>query len=316
MKSFVSEFVNYLAIEKGYSHNTIESYQRDILKFLNYIFPDSSQLGGEGQSLPLEHLSGGEEGMDKFKMVGQKGIIEYLLYLREKGFSSASVARHLVSIKVFCKFLVSEKIINTNPTENIESPRLIRGLPDFLTLEEVDKLLAQPDEKDNLGMRNIAMLEILYATGLRVSELISLKINDINMERGYIITFGKGSKERVIPLGRSAQKKIERYLEESRHILVKGRGGDELFVNRFGEKMTRQGFWKIIKRYALLSGIKKDISPHTLRHSFATHLLERGADLRSVQQMLGHADISTTQIYTHVVRERLKEIYDKHHPRA
>lgn len=316
MKSFVSEFVNYLAIEKGYSHNTIESYQRDILKFLNFIFPDSSHLRREGQSLPPEHLSGGEEGMDKFKRVEQKGIIEYLLHLREKGFSSASVARHLVSIKVFYKFLVSDKIINTNPTENIESPRLIRGLPDFLTLEEVDKLLVQPDAKNNLGMRDIAMLEILYATGLRVSELISLKINDINIERGYIITFGKGSKERVIPLGRSAQKKIERYLEESRHALVKGRGGDELFVNRFGEKMTRQGFWKIIKRYALLSGIKKDISPHTLRHSFATHLLERGADLRSVQQMLGHADISTTQIYTHVVRERLKEIYDKHHPRA
>ncbi|MBI3815796.1 MAG: site-specific tyrosine recombinase XerD [Nitrospinae bacterium] len=300
MKSLVNEFVNYITIEKGYSRNTIESYQRDIVKFLKFIKSETRAIAS----------------IDEFSRVEQKGIIAYLLHLREKGFSSASLARHLVSIKVFYKFLMLEEIIDINPTENIESPRLLRHLPDFLTLEEVDRLLLQPDLNDNLGIRDIAMLELLYATGLRVSELISLKINDVNMERGYIITFGKGSKERVVPLGRSAQEKLKRYLEESRHILVKGRGGDDLFVNRFGEKMTRQGFWKIIKKYALLAGIKKDISPHTLRHSFATHLLERGADLRSVQQMLGHADISTTQIYTHVVRERLKEIYDKHHPRA
>ena len=307
MKHLVDEFVNYLTIEKGHSQNTIESYQRDILKFLNFIFPHPSPLEGEGQ---------GEGGIGDFNKVEQKGIIDYLMYLRDMNFSSASVARHLVSIKVFYKFLNGEGFISINPTENIESPRLLRKLPDFLTIEEVDKLLAQPDPNKNLGVRDIAMFEVLYATGLRVSELISLKINDINLERGYIITFGKGSKERVVPIGKSAQDKLKRYLEESRHSLVKGKGGDELFVNRFGGKMTRQGFWKIIKRYALLADIKKNISPHTLRHSFATHLLERGADLRSVQQMLGHADISTTQIYTHVVRERLKEIYDKHHPRA
>ncbi len=295
MKSIVDEFVNYLTIEKGHSHNTIESYRRDIVKFLEFI-----KCGT----------------IDEFGKVDQRGIIAYLLHLREKGRASASVSRHLVSIKVFYKFLMLEEIIDINPTENIESPKLLRRLPDFLTLEEVDNILAQPDKNDRLGIRDIAMLELLYATGLRASELISLKLNDINMERGYIITFGKGSKERVVPIGSSAQEKLKRYLEESRHLLTKGRGGDELFVSRFGEKMTRQGFWKIIKKYALLSGINKDISPHTLRHSFATHLLERGADLRSVQQMLGHADISTTQIYTHVVRERLKEIYDKHHPRA
>jgi integrase/recombinase XerD len=295
MKSLVNEFVNYLAIEKGHSHNTIESYQRDIVRFLDFTRCKT---------------------IDEFIKMDQKGIFDYLLHLREKNFSSASVARHLVSIKVFYKFLNTEGIISINPTENIESPRLLRRLPHFLTLEEVDRLLSQPDPNNNLGVRDIAMLEILYATGLRVSELISLKVNDINLERGYIITFGKGSKERVVPIGRSAQEKIKSYLEDSRHILTKGKGGGELFVNRFGDKMTRQGFWKIIKRYALLSGIKKDISPHTLRHSFATHLLERGADLRSVQQMLGHADISTTQIYTHVIRERLKEIYNKHHPRA
>jgi integrase/recombinase XerD len=295
MKHLIDEFVNYLTIEKGHSQNTIESYQRDILKFLNFIKSET---------------------IDKFKDVGQKEIIDYLMHLRERDFSSASVARRLVSIKVFYKFLNSEEIVNINPTENIESPRLMRRLPDFLTLEEVDRLLCQPDPNDNLGTRDIAMFEVLYATGLRVSELISLKINDINLERGYIITFGKGSKERVVPIGKSAQEKLKKYIEESRHSLIKGKGGDELFVNRFGGKMTRQGFWKIIKKYARLAGIKKDISPHTLRHSFATHLLERGADLRSVQQMLGHSDISTTQIYTHVVRERLKEIYDKHHPRA
>jgi integrase/recombinase XerD len=298
-KSLISEFVNYLTIEKGHSVNTIESYRRDVLKFFGF-------LG----------YTEGEIDINEFGTVGQKRIIDFLLHLRENNFSSASVARHLVSLKMFYKFLNTEGVINNNPLENIESPRLLRKLPDFLTMEEIDKLLTRPDKNNNLGIRDIAMLEVLYATGLRVSELISLKINDINMERGYIITFGKGSKERVVPLGRSAQEKLKRYLEESRHILVKGKGGDDLFVNRFGEKMTRQGFWKIIKRYAMLAGIKKEISPHTLRHSFATHLLERGADLRSVQQMLGHSDISTTQIYTHVVRERLKEIYNKHHPRA
>jgi len=294
MKHLVDEFVNYLTIEKGHSQNTIKSYKRDILKFVGFLKYET---------------------IDEFSRLDQKRIIDYLMYLRDMNLSSASVARHLVSIKVFYKFLNNEKIVSINPTENIESPRLLRRLPDFLTTEEVDKLLVQP-KNDNMGTRDIAMFEVLYATGLRVSELISLKINDINMERGYIITFGKGSKERVVPIGKSAQEKLKRYLEESRHFLLKGKGGDELFVNRFGGKMTRQGFWKIIKKYALLSGINKDISPHTLRHSFATHLLERGADLRSVQQMLGHADISTTQIYTHVVRERLKEIYDKHHPRA
>ncbi|HBA26113.1 MAG TPA: site-specific tyrosine recombinase XerD [Nitrospinae bacterium] len=294
MKHLVDEFVNYLTIEKGHSQNTIKSYKRDILKFVGFLKYET---------------------IDEFSRLDQKRIIDYLMYLRDMNLSSASVARHLVSIKVFYKFLNNEKIVSINPTENIESPRLLRRLPDFLTTEEVDKLLVQP-KNDNMGTRDIAMFEVLYATGLRVSELISLKINDINMERGYIITFGKGSKERVVPIGKSAQEKLKRYLEESRHFLLKGKGGDELFVNRFGGKMTRQGFWKIIKKYALLAGIKKNISPHTLRHSFATHLLERGADLRSVQQMLGHADISTTQIYTHVVRERLKEIYDKHHPRA
>ncbi|HAP66348.1 MAG TPA: site-specific tyrosine recombinase XerD, partial [Nitrospinae bacterium] len=260
MKHLVDEFVNYLTIEKGHSQNTIKSYKRDILKFVGFLKYET---------------------IDEFSRLDQKRIIDYLMYLRDMNLSSASVARHLVSIKVFYKFLNNEKIVSINPTENIESPRLLRRLPDFLTTEEVDKLLVQP-KNDNMGTRDIAMFEVLYATGLRVSELISLKINDINMERGYIITFGKGSKERVVPIGKSAQEKLKRYLEESRHFLLKGKGGDELFVNRFGGKMTRQGFWKIIKKYALLAGIKKNISPHTLRHSFATHLLERGADLRSV----------------------------------
>src|SRR3989338_4709024 len=206
-KSLISEFVNYLTIEKGHSVNTIESYRRDVLKFFGFLYTE------------------GEIDINEFGTVGQKRIIDFLLHLRENNLSSASVARHLVSLKMFYKFLNTEGVINNNPLENIESPRLLRKLPDFLTMEEIDKLLTQPDKNNNLGIRDIAMLEVLYATGLRVSELISLKINDINMERGYIITFGKGSKERVVPFGRSAQEKLKIYLEESRHILVKGKGG-------------------------------------------------------------------------------------------
>jgi len=194
-KSLISEFVNYLTIEKGHSVNTIESYRRDVLKFFGF-------LG----------YTEGEIDINEFGTVGQKRIIDFLLHLRENNLSSASVARHLVSLKMFYKFLNTEGVINNNPLENIESPRLLRKLPDFLTMEEIDKLLTQPDKNNNLGIRDIAMLEVLYATGLRVSELISLKINDINMERGYIITFGKGSKERVVPFGRSAQEKLKIYL--------------------------------------------------------------------------------------------------------
>jgi integrase/recombinase XerD len=229
--------------------------------------------------------------------------------------SVRSIARNLSALKMFYRFLVSEGKIETNPARLLSAPKLPRRLPGVLSTGEVERLLAQPDLNTGRGKRDKAMLELLYATGLRVSELVNLKITNVNMEAGYVRTVGKGSKERMVPMGAKALEALKEYVVQGRPAFLKRKSSSYLFLNARGKPLTRQGFWKTIKRIGLAAGIRKEIYPHSLRHSFASHLLERGADLRSVQIMLGHADISTTQIYTHVTRERLKQIHQKHHPR-
>jgi integrase/recombinase XerD len=236
--------------------------------------------------------------------------------LKEQGLNTRSTARILVSVKQFYRFLLTEKIVEKDPTFLIRTPKMKMSIPGVLSLDDVETLLSSPDENSVEGARDKAMLEVLYATGIRVSELVGLELNDVNFELGYVLVYGKGGKERIVPLGEEAKKKLSNYLKLSRPKLLQVRTSIYLFVTRRGGKMTRQGFWKLIKNYANKIGINQRVSPHTLRHSFATHLLERGADLRTIQVMLGHSDISTTQIYTHIEKERLKEVHKKYHPRS
>jgi integrase/recombinase XerD len=243
-------------------------------------------------------------------------ILAYLTNLQSKGRAVSTISRNLAAIKSFYQYLVRERYLDKDPAANLESPKLEKKLPKILSIAEVEELLKQPNGSMPAGMRDKAMLELLYATGIRVSELISLNISDVNLDMGYIKCYGKGAKERIVPLGSIAVKCVQEYIHKGRTKLVRTYEEPALFVNHHGNRLTRQGFWKIIKKYAQEANIKEDITPHTLRHSFAAHLLENGADLRSVQEMLGHADISTTQIYTHVTKNHLKEVYDKAHPRA
>jgi integrase/recombinase XerD len=288
----VDQFINYLRIEKGLADNTIQAYSRDLVCFLSFL--EQSKIS------PLN--------------VTKDHIAEYIHSLKG-ALSVRSIARKLSSLKVFFRFLVSEGKLQKNPTRFMESMKLPQRLPKILSPSEVDLLLSQPDSLKPLGMRDKAMLELLYATGLRVSELIGLKVLNLNLEVGFVRKFGKGSKERIIPMGEKAKQAIRAYLLDGRPILLKKGNAPYLFLNSQGRPMTRQGFWKIIKKYGIITGIKKEITPHRLRHSFASHLLEGGADLRSVQIMLGHSDISTTQIYTHITGERLKKIHETYHPR-
>ncbi len=292
MEELVREFTEHLFVEKRHSPNTVDGYRRDISRFVSFQ-PKTS-----------------------LKSVTLSDIREFLLSLHNQGLSSRSIARSLSSLKSFFKYLMEESLIRDNPVETLETPKIWRKLPNTLSLREVESLLNQPDTETLLGLRDKAMLEVLYATGVRVSELISLELNDMNLEVGYIRSYGKGGKERVIPLGEVAQTYLKVYLEQGRPRLVKNRIIPALFISRRKMPMTRQAFWKILKQYVLKANISVPVSPHTLRHAFATHLLERGANLRSVQQMLGHSDISTTQIYTHVVQERMREVFDKCHPRS
>ncbi|HNU72332.1 MAG TPA: site-specific tyrosine recombinase XerD [Thermodesulfobacteriota bacterium] len=295
MDARVDTFITYLVVEKGLSLNTVESYSRDLRKFADF-------------AENLEILDPGR--------VDSILVISFLLHLKDNGLSSRSTARTLSALRTFFRYLTREQIISADPTVNIESPKMRPHLPSVLSIGEVDALLGKPDVGTGRGLRDRAMLEVLYATGVRVSELVTLKLGNINLDVGYLLAFGKGAKERVVPLGETAQEYLKTYLLASRPVLLRGRTSAHLFLNGRGERLSRQAFWKIVKRYALQAGIRKKLSPHTLRHSFATHLLERGADLRSVQMMLGHADISTTQIYTHVTQERLKNIHHQYHPRA
>ena len=293
MKKYVSEYTDFLKIEKRQSQNTVESYRRDVSRFAKYL--SNNQLGGAKTS----------------------DVRSFLVFLRnEEGLAPSSVARCLSSLKSFYNFLYVESLISENPIETIASPRPWRKLPNVMSMQEVDALIAAPDINTLAGVRDLAMLELMYATGLRVSELVSLKMSAVNLEVGYLRTLGKGSKERVVPIGDIAKTTIENYVINARPLFQKKYTSEDLFLTRFGNAMTRQGFWKILKKYSIKAKIVGTVSPHALRHAFATHLLERGADLRSVQKMLGHADISSTQIYTHVLRERMREVHERFHPRA
>jgi len=294
MKTDVKLFLNQLLIEKGLADNTIISYRRDLQAFVQF-------------------LTAGD--IDEFKQVKKKDIMDYLVTLKNRGISARSHSRNLVSIRQLYKFLMLEGRVQEDPTLNISFPKAWQKLPYVLNYSQVEVLLVQPDESP-LGIRDKTMLEVLYATGLRVSELINLTINAVNLEAGFLLCLGKGSKERMVPIGSSARKNLQKYYNGPRQQLLNLKRSKFLFINKFGNKLSRQGFWKIIKRYALQAGIEQNITPHTLRHSFATHLLENGADLRSVQAMLGHANIATTQIYTHVSMDKIKKLYFKHHPRA
>ena len=295
MNEFLDLFLSYLTVERGLSRNTLDAYGRDLARYLDF-------LERAGITTPAA--------------ITPPVILRYLAHLRDNGLAARSRARALVALRMLHRFLLSEGYAERNPTALVEAPKSLAALPHTLTPGEVEQLLAAPRGEEPLALRDRAMLEVLYATGLRVSELVGLKQSDLQLDVGYLTAFGKRSKQRIVPLGETAIDELRTYLAYGRPLLNKGEGGPLLFLNRLGQGLTRQGFWKIIKRRARETGIGKKITPHTLRHSFATHLLENGADLRAVQSMLGHADISTTQIYTHVTRERLRRLHEQHHPRG
>lgn len=288
-------FLDHLRVERNLARNTLEAYGRDLTRLRAFLI---------------------ERGRDTPAAVTPVDLADYLLALAGDGLSARSRARALVAIRGLFRFLAGERAVTADPTEMIDAPRLVPKLPDVLGRDDVDALLAAPPRHTARGLRDAAMLETLYATGLRVSELVSLKLADVNLDAGYVRTMGKGGKQRLVPLGEVAADAIRDYVRDVRDALVKDPRQPALFLTPRGKPMTRQGFWKLLGAYARAAGIRARISPHKLRHSFATHLIERGADLRAVQAMLGHADISTTQIYTHVTRARLLEVHRKHHPRA
>ncbi len=295
MDQILDQFLHYLIVEKGLSKNTIDAYSHGLNRFLDYLR---------------------KKGIQEMPSVSKFDVRAFLLALKKQGLSAKTVVRNLVAIRTLFQFLIREGILETNPIEELESPKIAKTLPEILTLKEVEQLLEQPNPQTPIAIRDRAMLEVLYATGMRVSELTQLPINQVNLEGGYVLVFGKGSKERIIPLGSEAMKWVALYLKAARERLAKRKESPFLFINRSGKGMSRQQFWKNIKAYGRRAGIRKRITPHLLRHSFASHLLERGADLRSVQMMLGHVDISTTQIYTHVTGGRLKKIHQRYHPRG
>ncbi|MFW6011235.1 MAG: site-specific tyrosine recombinase XerD [Desulfosalsimonas sp.] len=295
ISKLIDQYTSYLTVEKGLSPATIESYGSDLARFQRF-------------------LAGNK--IKRIQEVDTASVLKYLLRLRDDGLGIRSRTRHLVTLRGFFGFLVQEKYISTDPARLIDLPKSGLKLPDVLSVTEITRLLETPDTSRYKGIRDAAMLELLYAAGLRVSELIFLKLQDINLEAGFVRVFGKGSKERLVPIGEHAKQKLGLYIKTARPALLKKLTSPFLFFGRAGRPMTRQGFWKIVKHYALAAGYDKKVTPHTFRHSFASHLLEGGADLRAVQMMLGHADISTTQIYTHVTRDHMKHMHEKYHPRG
>jgi integrase/recombinase XerD len=294
MEAHVQKFINFLERDKRLSLNTLQSYKRDIEQYISYLF---------------------EINVTNITNTNKTTVIAYLLHLQKKGRATSTISRNLASIRSFYQFLFKNKVIDNDPTSELESPKVEKKLPQILSTQEVELLLDQPKCLDLKGIRDKAMLELLYATGIRVSELISLNINDINLEMGFI-KCNKGTRERTIPIGSISMAAVHEYLEKSRNFLIQDNEEIALFVNVNGKRLTRQGFWKIIKHYKNQAKINKDITPHTLRHSFAAHLLENGADLRSIQEMLGHSDISSTQIYAQIAKNKIKDVYKKTHPRA
>jgi len=293
----IGAFLNHVRVEKGLSPNTVSAYRHDLLKFEEF---------AKKRKLTVESVT-------------RDDLVDFLASLYRQKLESRTVARHLVTMRNFFRFAMVQELRADDPTLNLDSPKIRKSLPGYLRLEEVEKLLAQPDDKQPLGLRDRTMLEVLYSTGLRVSELVGLRVMDIDRAVGCVRCIGKGNKERIVPIGKKALALVDRYLKDARPKLLanaKQPNFTALFINRRGSALSRVGVWKILSAYGRQAGMRMGLTPHMLRHSFATHLLERGADLRSVQLMLGHSDISTTQIYTHVVEERLKQIYKAHHPRA
>lgn len=294
MEAFVQNFITFLEKDKRLSLNTLQSYRRDIEQYITYL-----------QEMNIQNVAN----------TNKTTVIAYLLHLQKKGRATSTISRNLASIRSFYQYITKLKVIDHDPTTDLESPKVEKKLPQILSTQEVELLLDQPKCDDLKGYRDKAMLELLYATGIRVSELISLDVSDINIEMGFI-RCNKGSRERMIPIGSIALNALQEYLNKSRGLLIQNNDETALFVNINGGRLTRQGFWKIIKQYKNQAKINKDITPHTLRHSFAAHLLENGADLRSIQEMLGHSDISSTQIYAQLAKNKIKEVYKKTHPRA
>lgn len=292
MDVVVNKYIKELETEKKLSKNTLESYSRDVRQFLEFL----------------------KENDIDFKNVKKANIISYTLYLQKQGKAVSSISRSLASIRSFYHVLVKNNMVKSMPTMDIESPKIEKKIPEILTVKEVESLLSIPKADSYKGARDKAMLELLYASGIRVTELISLNLDDVNLELAYIKC--NGTKERIIPVGKIALDSIALYIKSFRMEFHRQKNKEALFLNFHGERLTRQGFWKIIKYYSQIAGIKKEITPHTLRHSFAAHLIQNGADLKSVQQMLGHSDISTTQIYADMVKNRISDVYKKSHPRA
>jgi integrase/recombinase XerD len=292
----IDSFLSWARVERGLADNSIDAYGRDLSSFAQFL---------------------AKHNVEEIEDVRATHALQHLIEMSKGRLGVRSQARHLVAIRQLFKFLLKERVLKEDPVADIELPRPTRALPTFLDVDEVERLLAAPDTSHARGLRDRAMLEVLYATGLRVSELVGLPYEGLDLERGFVMVRGKGNKERVVPLGQMASASLKEYLQRARpEFLGAEQTHEALFLRAGGEPMTRQGFWKLLKGYALQAGIKKSISPHKLRHSFATHLVERGVDLRAVQAMLGHADLSTTEIYTHVNRERLRRLYGEHHPRA
>jgi integrase/recombinase XerD len=291
----IRSFLSYLRVEKALSQNTIDAYRRDLEKFSAFAT---------------------ERGLEKAPQVKRADVVDFLASLYLRKLDARSVARHLVSLRQFFRFLLSEELIPEDPVVTVESPKFRKSLPQFLSVEEVDRLLAQPDVSSALGLRDKAMIELLYSAGLRVSELCNLAVDDLHVDAGSLRCIGKGNKERLVPVGKRALAVLQLYIKKARPEILGEHTSKYLFIIRKGNKLDRIAFWKNLALYGRKAGLRKALTPHMLRHSFATHLLDRGADLRSVQMMLGHSDISTTQIYTHVVEERLKQVYKAHHPRA
>lgn len=295
MNSFIKEFINYLAVERGLADNTLLAYRRDLENYAEYLKKQDIE---DASQVTREHIS------------------NFMFDQKQKGLSANSISRALAAIKMFHRFLVRERLSKEDPTYLVDTPKLWKRIPDVMSSFEMESMIQASKGKTSQLIRDNAVLELLYATGMRVSELVNLKIENVNLEVGYVRCVGKGKKERIVPMGRNAKEAIEKYCNVVRKKQAKDQFIPSLFLSRLGKKISRQSIWKIVKYYAKKAKVKKTIKPHTLRHTFATHLLEHGADLRSVQEMLGHSDISTTQIYTHVDKERLKTIHHQFHPRG
>ena len=301
LREAIDNFLNYLTVEKGFSENTVVAYRNDLYQLASFVEEEATKRG----FTPL------------WSSFGRQGMLSYLLNLKERNYAATTAARKVAAAKSFFNFMVAEGNIKDNPTLNVTSPRVGKSLPKPISISQVRRLLEQPTKRSTLeAKRDRAILELLYASGMRVSELVSLNLGDIDTEGSYVRCFGKGHKERLIPIYKQAALAVEEYVKETRPHLLHNDAEPALFLNRRGDRLTRQGLWQILKGYAKSAGLDKEVTPHTLRHRFATHMLNGGADLRSVQELLGHANISTTQVYTHLTTEHVRRIYEESHPRA